>query len=295
MLSGANCLLLDEPTNHLDIDSMEVLESALESYDGTVIVISHDRYLLDRIPDRIVEVRDGQAFSSPGGYDDWLEAAGAGLGVSRASARARSSARSSRAGRARGWSSGGSGPPARRSRGSPTRPTGAARCRGSATPTPGCSCSGSPRRPTAATAPAASSPETVPATSCSRRCIAPGSRTSRRAWRVDDGLRLQGAYVTAVNRCAPPANKPTPARARPMPALPRARDRGAGATARGRRRSASFAGTGRCGRSPRSDTSTRPEAPVRARRRGDRRALHAARVLPSAPAEHLHREAHRCR
>ena len=76
MLSGANCLLLDEPTNHLDIDSMEVLEAALESYDGTVIVISHDRYLLDRIPDRIVEVRDGQAFSSPGGYDDWLEARG---------------------------------------------------------------------------------------------------------------------------------------------------------------------------------------------------------------------------
>jgi ATP-binding cassette subfamily F protein 3 len=77
MLSGANCLLLDEPTNHLDIDSMEVLESALEAYDGTVIVISHDRYLLDRIPDRIVEVRDGRAFSSPGGYDDWLEARGA--------------------------------------------------------------------------------------------------------------------------------------------------------------------------------------------------------------------------
>ena len=74
MLSGANCLLLDEPTNHLDIESMEVLESALESYDGTVIVISHDRYLLDRIPDRIVEVRDGQAFSSEGGYDDWSAA-----------------------------------------------------------------------------------------------------------------------------------------------------------------------------------------------------------------------------
>jgi ATP-binding cassette subfamily F protein 3 len=76
MLSGANCLLLDEPTNHLDIDSMEVLESALETYDGTVIVISHDRYLLDRIPDRIVEVHDGQAFSSPGGYDDWAESRG---------------------------------------------------------------------------------------------------------------------------------------------------------------------------------------------------------------------------
>ena len=74
MLGGANCLLLDEPTNHLDIESMEVLESALESYDGTVIVISHDRYLLDRIPDRIVEVRDGAVASSPGGYDDWAAA-----------------------------------------------------------------------------------------------------------------------------------------------------------------------------------------------------------------------------
>jgi ATP-binding cassette, subfamily F, member 3 len=71
MLSGANCLLLDEPTNHLDIESMEVLESALESYDGTAIVISHDRYLLDRIPDRIIEVRDGAVFESVGGYDHW--------------------------------------------------------------------------------------------------------------------------------------------------------------------------------------------------------------------------------
>ncbi|MGZ5128812.1 MAG: ribosomal protection-like ABC-F family protein [Actinomycetota bacterium] len=74
MLSGANCLLLDEPTNHLDIDSMEALESALEAFDGTVIVISHDRYLLERIPDRIVEVRDGGLESSIGGYDDWAAA-----------------------------------------------------------------------------------------------------------------------------------------------------------------------------------------------------------------------------
>ena len=74
MLGGANCLLLDEPTNHLDIESMEVLEGALESYDGTVIVISHDRYLLDRIPDRIVEVRDGGVTSSTGSFDDWAAA-----------------------------------------------------------------------------------------------------------------------------------------------------------------------------------------------------------------------------
>ena len=74
MLGGANCLLLDEPTNHLDIESMEVLESTLESFDGTVLVISHDRYLLDRIPDRIVEVRDGRVTSTVGGYDDWAVA-----------------------------------------------------------------------------------------------------------------------------------------------------------------------------------------------------------------------------
>ena len=74
MLGGANCLLLDEPTNHLDIESMEVLESALERFDGTAIVISHDRYLLDRIPDRIIEVLDGQLTSHIGGYDDWAAA-----------------------------------------------------------------------------------------------------------------------------------------------------------------------------------------------------------------------------
>ena len=60
MEGGANCLVLDEPTNHLDIDSIEVLEDALERYDGTVVAVSHDRYFLDRIADRIVVVRDGE-------------------------------------------------------------------------------------------------------------------------------------------------------------------------------------------------------------------------------------------
>ena len=64
MLSGANCLILDEPTNHLDIESMEVLEGAVESFDGTAILISHDRYLLDRLCDRILEVRDGEVRAS---------------------------------------------------------------------------------------------------------------------------------------------------------------------------------------------------------------------------------------
>ncbi|MBA3348617.1 MAG: ABC-F family ATP-binding cassette domain-containing protein, partial [Actinobacteria bacterium] len=76
MLAGPNLLVLDEPTNHLDIESVEALETALEEFDGTVAVISHDRYFLDRIVDRIVEVRDGDAHAYEGGYSDWFERAG---------------------------------------------------------------------------------------------------------------------------------------------------------------------------------------------------------------------------
>jgi ATP-binding cassette, subfamily F, member 3 len=75
MLRGANCLLLDEPTNHLDIESVEMLESALESFDGTAIFVSHDRYFLDRIADRILEVRDGDVRSFEGGWSTWRLAA----------------------------------------------------------------------------------------------------------------------------------------------------------------------------------------------------------------------------
>jgi ATP-binding cassette, subfamily F, member 3 len=72
MLSGANLLVLDEPTNHLDIDSVEALEDALERFAGTVVCISHDRYFLDRIADRIVEVRDGGIETTEGGWSDWF-------------------------------------------------------------------------------------------------------------------------------------------------------------------------------------------------------------------------------
>jgi ATP-binding cassette subfamily F protein 3 len=68
MEDAPNCLLLDEPTNHLDIDSIEVLEDALEHYDGTIVAVSHDRYFLDRIADRIVVVADGEAHAYEGGW-----------------------------------------------------------------------------------------------------------------------------------------------------------------------------------------------------------------------------------
>jgi ATP-binding cassette subfamily F protein 3 len=73
MLGGANCLVLDEPTNHLDLDSVERLEGAIEEYDGTVLVVSHDRYFLDRIADRIVEVDGGEVRAYEGGYTAWAE------------------------------------------------------------------------------------------------------------------------------------------------------------------------------------------------------------------------------
>ncbi|MGH2632557.1 MAG: ABC-F family ATP-binding cassette domain-containing protein, partial [Tepidiformaceae bacterium] len=73
MLMDANCLLLDEPTNNLDIPAAEVLEAALEQFNGTVIVVSHDRYLLDRLADRIIEVRDGELRVFGGGYSYYLE------------------------------------------------------------------------------------------------------------------------------------------------------------------------------------------------------------------------------
>ena len=76
MLSGANLLVLDEPTNHLDIESVETLENAIERFGGTVVAISHDRYFLDRIADRIVEVADGDARAFEGGYSEWFERRG---------------------------------------------------------------------------------------------------------------------------------------------------------------------------------------------------------------------------
>lgn len=73
MLSDANFLLMDEPTNHLDIDSKEILEDALLDYEGTLLVISHDRYFLNRVADRIIELEPTGTEEFLGNYDYYLE------------------------------------------------------------------------------------------------------------------------------------------------------------------------------------------------------------------------------
>ncbi len=73
MLRHDNFLLLDEPTNHLDMDSREVLEGALEDFDGTILTVSHDRYFINRVANRVVEMSPEGAKVYIGNYDDYLE------------------------------------------------------------------------------------------------------------------------------------------------------------------------------------------------------------------------------
>ena len=73
MLSGTDLLLLDEPTNHLDMDSIEWLESYLKSFRGTVLIVSHDRYFLDNVTTRTLELREGEIINWPGNYSYFTE------------------------------------------------------------------------------------------------------------------------------------------------------------------------------------------------------------------------------
>ena len=73
MLERGNVLILDEPTNHLDIGSKEMLEDALEEFDGTIIMVSHDRYLLNRIPTKIIEMTPSGYETYNGKYDYYVE------------------------------------------------------------------------------------------------------------------------------------------------------------------------------------------------------------------------------
>jgi ATP-binding cassette subfamily F protein 3 len=94
LLRPSNTLLLDEPTNHLDIDSKEVLLDALVDYGGTLIFVSHDRYFVDRLATKIVDVGQGRATLYPGGYEAFLwrqkELAAGGAGPDVPAARSRS-------------------------------------------------------------------------------------------------------------------------------------------------------------------------------------------------------------
>lgn len=73
LLSPVNFLIMDEPTNHLDMQSQDALEKALNAYDGTLLLISHDRYFLDKLVTRVIEIRDGGVSIFEGNYSDYYE------------------------------------------------------------------------------------------------------------------------------------------------------------------------------------------------------------------------------
>jgi ATP-binding cassette subfamily F protein 3 len=72
LLRPSNTLLLDEPTNHLDLDSKDVLLDALEDYGGTLIIVSHDRYFVEKLATKIIEIGHGEALVYPGTYSEFL-------------------------------------------------------------------------------------------------------------------------------------------------------------------------------------------------------------------------------
>src|SRR6202040_3438483 len=80
LMMPSNFLLLDEPTNHLDMRAKDVLLTALQDYHGTVVFVSHDRYFLDKLATRVIEVEDGKVRVYPGNYEDyvWRKSGGPG-------------------------------------------------------------------------------------------------------------------------------------------------------------------------------------------------------------------------
>ena len=73
MIEPTNFLILDEPTNHLDVDTREIVERALLKYQGTLLIVSHDRHFLDALSERVLEIRDGNLYDYPGNYSWFLE------------------------------------------------------------------------------------------------------------------------------------------------------------------------------------------------------------------------------
>jgi ATP-binding cassette subfamily F protein 3 len=111
---GASLLVLDEPTNHLDIPSREALEEALEDFDGTVLLVSHDRYLLEAVTDRVIEIRDGRFRPYEGSFSEYWRDIGADRSLASLSARGGMGGRAASLARARlnpsdGMSSAGAG------------------------------------------------------------------------------------------------------------------------------------------------------------------------------------------
>ena len=73
IIKPSNLLILDEPTNHLDIPSKQMLEQALSNYNGTALIVSHDRYFISKVANKIVEIRDGQLIKYQGDYKYYKE------------------------------------------------------------------------------------------------------------------------------------------------------------------------------------------------------------------------------
>ena len=191
---------------------------------------------------------------------------------------------------ARAWSRGASRWPRRSGPRSATRTYWGRPVPGFGDPQPACVSSAWRRPPTAPTAPGGCSPATGRATSSTRRCTGPASPTSRRASTATTACGSTGAWITAPVRCAPPANKPTPAERDTLPAVPRARAgparRPAGASWCSAR-SATRSSAGLLGVRPRPPFGHGVEVRARGRPHG------SSCSLPRQPAEHLHRQAHR--
>src|SRR5439155_20879529 len=73
MYAGGNLMLLDEPTNHLDLYTREALEEEVEPFTGALVVVSHDRYFIDRVVENVIVVENGAAETYPGNYTDHVE------------------------------------------------------------------------------------------------------------------------------------------------------------------------------------------------------------------------------
>ena len=73
MLQKSNTLILDEPTNHLDLDSKEILENALDDFPGTIVFVSHDRYFINRLATKVIDINSKGAVEYLGDYDYYLE------------------------------------------------------------------------------------------------------------------------------------------------------------------------------------------------------------------------------